>query len=146
MKAVISDSVYAEVMQLKGTLPSSEVGKKFHVAARTVRYWWSGATQRSSTPTPQPIVTTALQSLSLKDVRISDHKPADSVKRLIYLLKKGMGFPVDRLSETWGISSERIKKEARRFECLKYVETDPGNWVLCVMHPDTASEYRKELT
>ena len=92
-------------------------------------------------PTP---TTKAPTGITLRDARISDHKPADNVKRLLYKLKMGMGFPIEHLAETWGISIENLRKQAKRFDCLKYVETEPGNWVLCALNPDTAEEFRKE--
>jgi len=87
-----------------------------------------------------PEAQTLPGGISLKGVRMLDKKPADSVKRLIYTLKRGMGYPLDMLSEKWGISPDTIRSHARRFEALKYVETAPGQWVPCVLHPDTAAE------
>jgi len=99
----------------------------------------------SPTPSPQPSrapgdVSSIPGGINLKGVRMLDKKPADSVKRLIYTLKRGMGYPLDALSHKWGISEETIRSHARRFEAIKYVETAPGQWTPCVMHPDTAAE------
>jgi hypothetical protein len=78
------------------------------------------------------------------DVRVSDHKPNDSIKRMLYGLKRGMAFPVEQMAAQWGVSSENIRKKARELECLKYVEVSPADgWVHCVMHPDTAEDLRK---
>ena len=106
----------------------------------------SGAQTAKQIAIPQKTVESVVQGFALKDVRTSDHKPADNVKRLLYQLRQGRGFPIDKQAEAWGISVDSLRKQAKRIECLKYVETEPGNWVLCVMHPDTAVEYRKETT
>lgn len=80
----------------------------------------------------------------MRGVRVSDRKPSDSVKRLLYGLKRGMGYPIEALSHEWNISSETIRKHAMRFEAMKYVEISPGEWTACVMHPDTAAEYEEK--
>jgi hypothetical protein len=76
-------------------------------------------------------------SLSLDGVRVADSKPADSVKRKIYMLRKGRGFPLDALADEWNVSSSTLRSHARRLGAFKYVQTTPGNWVPCVIHPDT---------
>jgi hypothetical protein len=76
------------------------------------------------------------------NVRVSDRKPQDAVKAKIYTLRKGQGHPVDELAQEWCVGSETIRNHARNLGCLKYVEESPGQWVLCVLHPDTAKDYK----
>lgn len=98
------------------------------------------ATAAPAAPTPRAPVA---GMISLTDKRVLDVKPADTVKRLLYGLKRGVGYPVDMLVDMWGFSRENICRHAKRESALKYVETSPGEWVHCVMHPDTAEDYRK---
>jgi len=78
--------------------------------------------------------------ISLSGVRVSNRKPNDSVRRLLYQLRKGMAYPVAALSETWNVGVDTIRQHAKRVNALKYVEVSPGEWVACAMHPDTAEE------
>jgi len=80
--------------------------------------------------------------IKLSGVRTATQKPpaTEAVKRKIYLLKKGMAFPIGELSIKWGVSDETIKKYAKKFDCFRYVERAPGDWVSCVIHPDSITE------
>lgn len=85
------------------------------------------------------------RAISLADIRVSDVRPQqDQIKRRLCGLKRGVAFPVEALAEEWGVSEENLRKNARKMECLKYVEVRPFDWVHCVMNPDTAEQYNKE--
>ena len=88
------------------------------------------------------VVTTAAKTIgvSLKNANVFQHRPQDRAKGLIYGLKKGRGFPIGELSEEWGMSEDTIKKHAKRFGAYLFVEVDPGNYVACIVHPDTAEK------
>jgi hypothetical protein len=53
---------------------------------------------------------------------------------------------LETLSKEWNVSADSIRKQARRYDALKYVEIKPGEWVACVLHPDTAVEHEKGST
>jgi len=80
--------------------------------------------------------------IRLTNRRISSQKPppSEGVKRKIYELPKGIGFPVDDLEIKWGVSADTIKKKARQYDAFRYVERGPGDWVPCIIHPDTNTE------
>jgi len=100
---------------------------------------------RSTAPARPPAPTEpASGGISLRGVRISTHKPTEEVKRRLYQLKRGTGFPLDALSKEWGVSPDTIKKHARRYDCLRFVERGPGDWVACVLNPDTVVEMEKQ--
>lgn len=95
-----------------------------------------------------PIVTatespsaTAGYSIGLSGVRVAMKKPNEGMKAKIFQLKRGRGFPVDALAAEWFASPDTIITHARRLDALRYVEVNPGEWVQCVMHPDTAAQY-----
>jgi hypothetical protein len=80
---------------------------------------------------------TALKGIPLSGVNVSNTKPNDGLKSKIFSLRKGSGFPVSTLSEKWHVSEETIKKHAKKEDALKYVEVSPGEWVQCVINPQT---------
>lgn len=82
--------------------------------------------------------------ISLAGVKVCERKPAETLKGKLFALRRGMGYPLADLSDQWGVSQDNIRKHARRLDCLLYVETSPGEWVLCVLHPETADQYRKD--
>lgn len=77
-------------------------------------------------------------------VRIRLIKPSEGVKRRLFGLKTGVGYPVDDLAEGWGCSPATLRAHARRHDALRYVEVGPGDWVHCVMHPETAAQHGGE--
>jgi hypothetical protein len=113
-----------------------------------VKAWLKGGAKVTTSermPSDATAETKSATAISLKDVRVSDNRPQqDQVKRRIYGLKRGAAFPVDALAEEWGVSDDSLRKNARKLECLKYVEVKPFDWVLCVMNPETAEQYNTE--
>ena len=87
----------------------------------------------------EPASKTALCGINLVNVRVFDRKPNDGLKAKIYGLKKGKGYQVEDLAEEWRVSSETLRNHAKRLDSLKYVEIAPGEWVQCVLHPETAT-------
>ena len=77
-------------------------------------------------------------------VRIRATKPSEGIKKKLFGLKRGVGYPVNDLSESWGCSPETLRSHARRHDALRYVEVGPGDWVHCVMHPETAAQHGGE--
>ena len=69
-------------------------------------------------------------------------KPQDRAKGLIFSLPKGRGFPVAELAKQWNMNPETVRKHARKWDALRYVERTPGEIVTCVCHPDTAQKYK----
>jgi hypothetical protein len=90
-------------------------------------------------PSNEPSTKTALCGINLVNVRVFDRKPNDGLKAKIYGLKKGKGYQVEDLAEEWRVSSETLRNHAKRLDSLKYVEVAPGDWVQCVLHPETAT-------
>ena len=74
---------------------------------------------------------------SLRGVRLLSKKPADCMKARLYALRRGMGYKVESLQAEWGISADTIRKHAKDHHALVYVEATPGEYVACVVHPDT---------
>lgn len=83
----------------------------------------------------------AAYSIGLAGVRVAMKKPNEGMKARIFQLKRGRGFPVDALAAEWFASPDTIITHARRLDALRYVEINPGEWVQCVMHPETAAQY-----
>ena len=77
-------------------------------------------------------------------VRIRSTKPSEGVKKKLFALKRGVGYPINDLSEAWGCTPETLRAHARRHDALRYVEVGPGDWVHCVMHPETATQHGGE--
>ena len=97
--------------------------------------------KRQTEPRPEPPNDEEMDAcgISLRGVRISAQKPAmsEGVKKKIYELKKGMGHPLEMLSIKWQVSEDTIRKHAKRCDAFRYVERGPGDWVACVVHPDS---------
>lgn len=74
---------------------------------------------------------------SLRGIRLLSKKPADCMKARLYNLRKGMGYKVESLAKEWGISADTIRKHAKDHNALVYVEATPGEYVACVVHPET---------
>jgi len=74
---------------------------------------------------------------SLRGIRLLSKKPADCMKARLYGLRKGMGYKVESLAKEWGISADTIRKHAKDHHALVYVEATPGEYVACVVHPET---------
>ena len=85
----------------------------------------------------------AVRGINLSNVRVFDRKPNEGLKAKFYKLQKGKGFPLELLSNEWGVTEDTIKNQAKRLDCLKYVEVNPGDWIACILHPDTATEYKQ---
>lgn len=82
-------------------------------------------------------------AIALKDRRVRRDKPAPSPKKLLFSLKRGVGYPVSKLADVWGVSEETVAKRARQYDCLRYVEVE-HEFIRCVVHPDTAESTRSE--
>ena len=97
-----------------------------------------GQAQADKQPEHDPGAT----GISLRGVRVSTQKPAPSegVKKKIYELKKGMGHPLDMLAAQWMVSEDTIRKHAKHCDAFRYVERGPGDWVACIVHPDTLKD------
>lgn len=74
---------------------------------------------------------------SLRGVRLLSKKPADCMKARLYGLRRGMGYRIDALSKDWGMSTDTIRKHAKDHNALVYVEATPGEYVACIVHPET---------
>ena len=99
---------------------------------------------RPVTPAPATPAQAPLGGIALSSARVSVDKPAEGLKRLIYALKRGMGYPVEQIAAQWCRSTDSVRKHAREHGALLYVEVAPGDWKTCVLHPDTAAEYRRK--
>jgi hypothetical protein len=97
-------------------------------------------------PDPPPVLRslkTGVQAISLQNLRIADKRPNEGLKARIYALRKGQGYPVTALAEEWVTSEDTVRAQAKRLDCLRFVELSPGEWVQCVLNPDTATEISK---
>lgn len=97
-------------------------------------------------PDPPPAsrdAKTGVQAISLQHLRIADKRPNEGLKARIYALRKGQGYPVAALAELWVTSEDTVRTQAKRLDCLRFVEVSPGEWVQCVLNPDTATEISK---
>lgn len=110
----------------------------------------AGAVTRELNPKATEVCTVQpkadVKGYALKDVRVSFTKPNEGLKHRLFGLRQGVGFPVSALARDWCVSEENLKKQARRYDALIWVETNPekATWEFCVAHPETAAKYRKE--
>jgi len=81
------------------------------------------------------------QGLLLSKLRVLPRRPAESAAKYIKRLPLGRGFDVRKLSQEWGMGEDTIRRHAKDLGCLKYVETEPDEWVPVVMNPETAKQY-----
>jgi hypothetical protein len=81
------------------------------------------------------------QGLVLSNLRVLPRRPAESAAKYIKRLPLGRGFDVRKLSQEWGMGEDTIRRHAKDLGCLKYVETEPDEWVPVIMNPETAKQY-----
>jgi hypothetical protein len=91
-------------------------------------------------PEVDPLLPSSIKTLSLASARCSIIKPQEGLKARLYRLKKNTGYPLEDLAREWVVSPETLRRDAKRLDALLYVESSPGEWIQCVVHPDTASE------
>ena len=121
-----------------------------YAAARFLKRVYTCTPAPEATPElplgPAAKARTSVTGHVLKDVRVSFTKPNEGLKHRLFGLRQGIGFPVTALARDWCVSEENLKKQARRYDALIWVETNPekATWEFCVAHPDTAAKYRKE--
>lgn len=85
------------------------------------------------------------RAFSLSSMRVATIKPKEGLKAKLFRLKRNTGYPLEELADEWGVSSDTLRRDAKRLDALLYVETAPGEWVQCVVHPDTSND-RKART
>lgn len=74
--------------------------------------------------------------MDLSKVQTRDKKPADSVRRKLYTLPQGQGFPLDSVAEEWGVSPETLRRHAKRVGAWQWADpTGNENWIEIVMYP-----------
>ena len=88
-----------------------------------------------------PTATQQDQGLLLSKLRVLPRRPAESAAKYIKRLPLGRGFDVRKLSQEWGMGEDTIRRHAKDLGCLKYVETEPDEWVPVIMNPETAKQY-----
>jgi hypothetical protein len=92
---------------------------------------------------PEPVRKSLLptaRTFSLSSMRVAAIKPKEGLKPKLFRLKKNTGYPVEELADEWGVSADTLRRDAKRLDALLFVETSPGEWVQCVVHPDTTTE------
>jgi hypothetical protein len=96
---------------------------------------------RAAAPTKTAAVPNEVRGIALTGKNIYATRPQDRAKSLLYGLPKGRAFQVAELSREWHMGEETLSKHARQYECLRYVEVEPGQYVKCVMNPETAKQF-----
>lgn len=82
----------------------------------------------------------ATGGFSLRGVSLLVERPQGTIKKRLYSLRRGMGYRVDELSKEWHVTAETLRKHAKDYDALRYVELTPGEYVACIVHPDTVKE------
>jgi hypothetical protein len=89
-----------------------------------------------------PSAPIGVEGVSLTNKNVLPRRPSDSAAKYIRRLPNGRGFRVKDLSKSWGMSEETIRKHARDLGCLKYVEVTADEWVVMVLSPETAAQFK----
>jgi len=129
-------SIAAAARRLR--IPRKTLANRYHGGSRGI-----GA----KTVSPDAVEQNAdIQGITLRTARVACQKPVtNDVKRRIYRLEKGKGFPVGVLSEAWNVSEECIIRHAKRLDAFRYVEVGPEQWEQCIIHPDTKTNEEKGI-
>jgi hypothetical protein len=77
---------------------------------------------------------------SLRGVNLLEERPQGTIKKRLFSLRRGMGYKLDDLSKEWHMTVETLRKHAKDYNALRYVELTPGEYVACIVHPDTVKE------
>lgn len=111
----------------------------------------TGSTNKPIATVHAPIVgtqSTPSQTIAggfiLRNTRLFSRKPADSLRSRFYKLRRDMGYPVETLAKQWGVSEETLRKHARDVDCLKFTETNPGEFIAIVVHPETGKAAKEQ--
>lgn len=114
--------------------PNHRIAKNLNVRVGEVQ---AVRDKMSSTTSTHAMV----EGVDLKGLKVLPRKPAESASKFIRRLPLGKGFHVKTLSSEWGIGEDTIRRHAKDLGCLKYVETEPDEWVPVIMNPETAKHY-----
>jgi len=110
------------------------------VSRSMLRRRLAGGGDNASEPAATEQTRETTGGIVLGSLNIYTQRPQNRVKGLIHKLKRGRGYPARELSIAWGIGEETIQNHAKRMHCWRYVEVTPGEYVGCVLHPDTAAK------
>ena len=89
---------------------------------------------RADAPTP------TAGGFSLRGKELLIMRPQGTIKKRLYSLQRGMGYRVDDLAHEWHVTAETLRKHARDYDALRYIELAPGEYAACVVHPETIKE------
>jgi len=142
VKNYIANAGHADVEKIRSALKKQREGYLPTAEIRRILATLGDAAP-SSEPAPvasrAPILPAA-RAFSLSSMRVATVKPKEGLKPKLFRLKKNTGYPVEELAEEWGVSADTLRRDAKRLDALLFVETSPGEWVQCVVHPDTTTE------
>jgi len=96
-------------------------------------------------PRVQPAAAKGGGGMPIGGKRVALRKPAESAKNHLLKLPKDRAYPVEELSERLCLSTETIRKHAKELDAIRYVEQAPGEWVPCILNPETAKKYGCEI-
>jgi len=104
---------------------------------------FDGVTSRSGKvkEEPEPDVKANDIGISLRNASVYCQQPQGRAKKLIFALPKGQGFPIRDLAKKWHISETTLAKHAKLYDAVRFVEAEPGQYVKCILHPETAEKY-----
>lgn len=117
-------------------------GKKIRVPVGIVREVRSTITPKEESRGSDDASVDGVKGFHLTPSNVYNQAPTDRVKGLLFSLPKGRGFAVSEMSKKWRMSEDTLRRHARKHDALRYVENEPGVYVACVMHPETADKYK----
>lgn len=75
----------------------------------------------------------------LGSVDLVKNRPNRSVRDMLQVLRKDVVYRLEDLSQEFGFSADKIRKEAKAMDCLFFSKL-ADEWVPVVLHPETAKK------
>ena len=85
----------------------------------------------------EPKVSPAAGGFSLEGRELLAQKPTSAWPARFRALRRGAGYRLEDLAAQWHASVNTIREKARDHKCLRYTNDDTGQYIPCVVHPDT---------
>jgi len=134
-KGLTADAVMAMVAECGGN--QSEAARRLGCSKSTVQ----GYVQRHGHSRPAQDhdipVTPADGGIPLGGRQVLAQRPTSAWPARFNALAEGRGYPLESLATQYGASVSTIREKAKALKCLRYVESDSGEYVACVVHPNT---------
>jgi len=83
------------------------------------------------------------KTISLGNKTVLDHRPPESMLKFLSKIPQGKAEALTDFAKRIGRAPDRVRAEAKRLGCCKWVDRGNEDWELVVMSPETAQHYNE---